>query len=182
LYLHRPDIFDKIDGWTSHAYPNPGFSAKANEKGINKIDSYRHDLNLIRQFSTKKLPVFITETGWSNQYLSDYQVSLYYQYALKNIWSDPNIVVITPFLLNAQDGPFTVFSFTDKEGRLKEFAKTFSSYAVNGVPVLPSVSDQDQNLSTSSSTLIPETTDRYEGDTLLNLRQLLIKVAEYFGF
>ena len=183
MYLHRTDIFDKIDGWTSHAYPNPGFSAKANEKGINKIDSYRHDLSLIHQFTTKKLPVFITEAGWSNQYLSDYQVSLYYQYALKNVWSDPYIVAITPFLFSAQDGPFTVFSFIDKEGQFKEFAQTFSQEATKGEPILTNQEKQIKIILSSDSTISANLPAEYrEEESILNLRSLLKKIANYFGF
>ena len=139
MYLHRPEIFDKIDGWNSHAYPNPDFSVRPDLSGGNKIDSYRTDLRLIRQFTTRKLPVFITETGWSDKYLPHLTISYYYKYAFDKVWSDDNIVAVTPFLLNAQDGPFTVFSFTGKDGQLKEYAATFSSYASKGEPVFPEV-------------------------------------------
>lgn len=139
MYLRHPDIFSKIDGWTSHAYPNPEFSARADLSGGNKIDSYRYDLRLIGMFSNKKLPVFITETGWSDKYLSDHQISLYYQYVMTHQWTDSNIVAITPFLLNAQDGPFTVFSFLDKDMKEREFATTFKSFATKGEPRLEEV-------------------------------------------
>jgi len=134
MYLRHPDIFNKIDGWTSHAYPNPDFSSRPDKSGSNKIDSYRTDLRFIRLFSNKKLPVFITEAGWSNKNLSDHQIALYYQYALTHQWSDGNIVAITPFLLNAQEGPFAVFSFKGVDGTFKEFSTTLSSFATKGEP------------------------------------------------
>ena len=139
MLLHRPDLFDHIDGWTSHAYPNPDFSVRPDLSGRNKIDSFKYDLRLIRQFTIKKLPLFITETGWSGKYLSDIQISFYYKHALQKVWSDENVIAITPFLLNAQDGPFSVFSFTGSNGQLKEFAQSFSDFATVGVPVFPLV-------------------------------------------
>ena len=159
MYLHRPDIFEKIDGWTSHAYPNPGFSARPDQSGVNKIDSFKYDLRLIHQFTNKKLPVFITEAGWSSQYLSDIQIGYYYKHALSKIWNDPNIVAITPFLLNAQDGPFTVFSFTKKDGQLKESATIFSSYATTGSPQLSGSTIQitETNIASPESTALPDT-------------------------
>jgi len=154
MYLRHPDIFNKIDGWTSHAYPNPEFSSRPDKSGSNKIDSYRTDLKFIRLFSTKKLPVFITETGWSNKYLSDYQVSLYYLYALTHQWTDENIVAITPFLLNAYDGPFAQFSFKNNEGTNKMFSETLSTYAIKGEPKLATLKE---NLSSTSSSTISAT-------------------------
>lgn len=153
MYLRHTDIFNKIDGWTSHAYPNPEFSARADKSGANKIDSYRSDLKLIRLFSTKKLPVFITETGWSTKNLSEHQIALYYQYVLTHQWADSNIVAITPFLLNAQDGPFEVFSFKNEDGEYKEYAQTLSSYATKGKPKLAtSKNEVERSTSPSAST------------------------------
>jgi hypothetical protein len=152
MYLKHSDIFDKIDGWTSHAYPNPDFSARADKSGANKIDSYRTDLKFIRMFTTKKLPVFITETGWSGKNLSEYQISLYYQYALTHQWTDSDIVAITPFLLNAQDGAFVNFSFKKTDGTFKEFGETLSSFAVQGKPILATISVLPSPTITENST------------------------------
>lgn len=137
MYQEQPDIFDKIDGWTSHAYPNPDFSSRPDLSGANKINSYLFDLRFIAKFTTKKLPVFITETGWSNRYLSDHQISLYYQYAFTKIWSDPQVVAVTPFLLDAQDGPFKQFSFLKRGGELTEFANLLGTFATAGEPLKP---------------------------------------------
>lgn len=166
MYLRHPDIFSKIDGWTSHAFPNPDFSASPYNSGANKIDSYRTDLKFIRLFSTKKLPVFITETGWSKKYLSDHQISLYYQYALTHQWTDTNIVAITPFLLNAQDGPFALFSFKGKDGIFKEFSSTLSSFSTKGEP-LPSKTTQTPEATPSSQTNVPQTNQTGENSLTL---------------
>ena len=136
MYRRQPDIFNKIDGWTSHAYPNPDFSVRPDLSGSNKIDSFKSELRYLKRFTSKKLPVFITETGWSNRYLSDKQVSLYYQYAFSKVWSDPIVVAVNPFLLNAQDGPFKQFSFLGNDYKLKEFAFNISTLATVGHPTL----------------------------------------------
>lgn len=136
MYRRQRDLFNRIDGWTSHAYPNPDFSGRPNLSGSSKIDSFKFDLAVIKNFTQKKLPVFITEAGWSNRNLSDRQISLYYQYAFDHVWSDPGIVTVTPFVLDAQDGPFKQFSFIDGEDHLKEFSKTVSGYAGVGNPPL----------------------------------------------
>lgn len=155
MYRKQPDVFNKLDGWTSHAYANPDFSARPDLSGSNKIDSFKYDLRYLKTFTQKKLPVFITETGWSNKFLSDHQIALYYQYAFSKVWSDPNIVAVTPFLLNAQDGVFKQFSFLDDHQKEKEFAATFSVLAQTGEPALitesPSVTIADSPAATTPS-------------------------------
>ncbi len=136
MYRRQPDVFNKLDGWTSHAYANPDFSARPDLSGSNKIDSFKYDLQYLKRFTQKKLPVFITETGWSNKELSDHQIALYYQYAFSKVWSDHNIVAVTPFLFNAQDGVFKQFSFLDDHQKEKEFAATFSVLAQRGGPAM----------------------------------------------
>lgn len=149
MHQRRPDIFNKIDGWVSHAYPNPDFSARPDLKGENKINSFETDLAYLKKYTSKNLPVFITETGWSNKYLSDHQISLYYQFAFDKVWNHPQIVTVAPFLLNAQDGPFKQFSFLDENHNLKEFAAELSSRSTRGEPKIPIV---------ITSTITPEAT------------------------
>lgn len=180
MYIKHPDIFSKIDGWTSHAYPNPGFSEKPTKSGSNKIDSYRTDLKFLRLFTTKKLPVFITETGWSQQYLSDQQIALYYQYALTHQWTDKNIVAITPFLLSAQDGTFVTFSFQNKDGTFREFSNILSEYSTKGKPSL-SINIQEKMATISSEpSTNPKEIKRESSQTILiklyNSFKSLIKI------
>ncbi len=179
MYLQHPDIFNKIDGWTSHAYPNPGFSARPDLSGSNKIDSFRSDLNYIRFFTTKKLPVFITETGWSDSNLSEHQVALYYQYALTHQWTDANIVAITPFLLNAQDGPFEQFSFKKNDGTWKEFTTTLSSFATIGQPN-PSII-QIKPIATPSAELFPAESPSSQGNALSLLQRFYNSLKSIIG-
>jgi len=179
MYLRHPDIFNKIDGWTSHAFPNPDFTASPYNSGSNKIDSYRTDLKFIRLFSTKKLPVFITETGWSGNYLSEHQIAIYYQYVLTHQWTDANIVAITPFLLNAQDGPFKQFSFKNKDGVFKEFSTTLSSFATKGEPLPPKAAQTPE--ATSSSQINPPQTNPTGENSLTLLKKLYNSLKSLLG-
>lgn len=137
MHSHRSDIFSRLDGWVSHAYPNPDFSARADLKGENKISSFESDLNRLQKYTAKNLPVFITETGWSDKYLSHKQIGLYYRHAFEKVWNHPQVVMVAPFLLSAQDGPFVQFSFLDKEDKPKDFVEEFSKYSTVGNPQLP---------------------------------------------
>ncbi len=115
MYQHNKEIFNKIDGWNSHSYPNPAFGASPAVTGDNKIDSFKTDLEFIKKFTAKKLPIFITETGWSRATLTDQQIASYYEHALVNAWSNPDIVAITPFLLFADTAPFSNFSLLNQD-------------------------------------------------------------------
>lgn len=112
-----PGIFNQIDGISSHSYPNPGFMQPPNILTSKSISSFKYERELIREFRKKDIPVFITETGWNHEYISDLQKMLYYQEAFATVWSDPGIVTVTPFLFNASAGPFTGFSFLDTNGK-----------------------------------------------------------------
>jgi len=61
-----PGIFEKLDGWVSHSYPNHGFLGKPWEAGKTSVKGYEWELSVLKNnFKVKKeLPVFITETGW----------------------------------------------------------------------------------------------------------------------
>lgn len=115
-----PGIFDRLDGWVSHSYPNPGFSGLPSDIGRGSIKTYSWELGLLSQLGLKKvLPVFITETGWRHseglqidpRLPSSEKVSNYYNEAFNGAWIDTSIVAITPFLLTYQETPFDHFSF-----------------------------------------------------------------------
>ena len=105
-----PGIFAEVDGLASHSYPNPGFTASPSTDSMG-IYSFYYQNELIYQLTGKKLPVFITETGWTSDKVSDQTQSDYYTDAFANYWNDPNVVAVTPFLLRADSGPFTQFTF-----------------------------------------------------------------------
>ena len=88
--------------------------------------------------SSKQLPVFITETGWSSNSVSQDTQAQYYNQTFNTIWNDPNIVAITPFLLDAGAGPFEQFSFIDANGnKTKEYQYFYNMHKVKGVPSFP---------------------------------------------
>lgn len=108
-----PDIFTFLDGWSSHSYPNPGFSGSKTGIGRRSIRGYEWELNLVK----KDLPIFITETGWTRKGNSEQVTGDRMKYAFEHVWSkDKNIIAVTPFLLNYQDEPFYEFSWKNKDG------------------------------------------------------------------
>ena len=92
-----PGIFNQIDGMSSHSYPNPGFSQAPDITSAMGVGSFMQERNLIRSMSNKTLPVFITETGWSSQTVTEDEIVSYYDQTFKTIWNDPGIVAVTRF-------------------------------------------------------------------------------------
>jgi hypothetical protein len=125
----NPSTFEHIDGWNSHSYPNPNFSASATKSGRGSIRTYEWELDLLKNMGLdKKLPIFITETGWihskngRNGNLSPSTISERFITAFENVWLTNNrIIAITPFILNYQESPFDIFSWKDNEGKYYEF-------------------------------------------------------------
>lgn len=115
--MHEEDefIFTLYDGLNSHSYPNPGFSGKATDAGKESIRGYKWELDHLASFGLDPdIPVFITETGWVKE-AGDIEQN--YKYAYENVWNDPQIVAVTPFVLNYLDKPFDDFSWKDPETR-----------------------------------------------------------------
>jgi hypothetical protein len=112
-----PGIFNQIDGFGSHAYPNPGFRQPPSVRTRMSVTSFQFEREHIRRFTSKSLPWFITETGWEATVLPQAVIAEYMRYTFENIWNDPDVVAVTPFLLRAHDGPFIGFSLIDKENR-----------------------------------------------------------------
>jgi len=133
-----PGIFSQIDGISSHSYPNPGFSQPPSVNSEKSIASFRYEKQLLETMTNKKLPVFITETGWQeNANLNDALLAQYYRLSFDSVWSDNNIVTVTPFLLRAGAGAFTQFSLLDTQGSPTERYKTIKDYPkVKGTPIV----------------------------------------------
>jgi len=110
-----PGIFNQIDGIVSHSYPNPGFSSSPVENTRESIQSFLYESSLIDSISAKKLPIFITETGWSRDSLNDSTIAAYYETAFKTIWNNDRVVAVTPFLLFAASEPFLKFSLLNTD-------------------------------------------------------------------
>ena len=118
-----PGIFSQIDGLGSHSYPNPAFSIAPWIITDKSISSFKFEKNLAFELSGKNLPVFITETGWSRERVSEGQIAAYFSSAFESVWSDENVIAVTPFLLHAGAGPFLQFSILGKSGDYNEISK-----------------------------------------------------------
>lgn len=125
MYEYNPNIFNMIDGFASHAYPNPGFSQSPRIDSLTAITSFKYERDMIYGLSGRMLPVFITETGWSKNKISSKTSASFYKEAFGNVWSDDGIVAVTPFLFSAQAEPFSQFSFLDKNNNPNDEYKSF---------------------------------------------------------
>lgn len=126
-----PGIFNRLDGWVSHSYPNPGFVGSPNGVGRGTVRTWYWELQTLRSLGLNKyLPVFITETGWKHAEGKKYDSSLptadevaqYYKQAFLNAWNSNQIVAITPFIFSYQDVPFDHFSFKKLDGTVEKNA------------------------------------------------------------
>jgi hypothetical protein len=142
-YLRRmnqavPGIFNQLDGISSHSYPNPGFEQPPDTKSTMGTGSFAHERALIKTMSSKNLPVFITETGWSADEINDEQRAKYYDEAFRTVWNDPGIVAVMPFLLQAGAGPFKKFTFINADGsKTKQYETLKNMPKIKGVPSFP---------------------------------------------
>lgn len=123
-----PGVFKQIDGIGSHSYPNPAFSKPPSKQDSQSVATYLYEKELIESLGGKSnLPVYITETGWSRDFVSDSLASKYYKEALSGIWNNEDIKAITPFLLKAFSKPFSSFSLINPDG-----SKTMQYKAIEG--------------------------------------------------
>ncbi len=136
-----PDIFNKIDGLGSHSYPNPGFSMPPS-KLREGIYSFYYQQSLAESFSQKVLPVFITETGWSSDTVSQSTQSQYYIQSFMNYWDDKSVVAVTPFIFNASSGPFTQFAFENGDNKNQIYYALFNLKKDKGDPEINPQSTQ----------------------------------------
>lgn len=129
-YMYQMDqavdgIFEKLDGWASHPYPQPNFSGSPDATGRWSIKAYENELDYLKnELGVKKdLPVFITETGWAHaegkEYNSSYPsvdtLSDYYVRAYKDVWlKDDRVRAVTPFTIK-YDAPFDHFSWVNED-------------------------------------------------------------------
>lgn len=138
------DVFEKIDGLASHSYPNPDFSQSPRGRGV---QSFRMEQSLAKTLGAKNLPTFITETGWSNEKLSETVIASYYKDAFENAWSDQNIIAVTPFLLRAGAEPFSKFSLISQNGEeTPQHEKLAQMPKVRGDPKLAEITVREEKL------------------------------------
>ncbi len=112
-----PDIFDKLDGWASHSYPQPNFSGSPYTLGRLGIQAYESELAFLANSLgvIKKLPVFITETGWAHAEGESYNPSYLPIQAYSDIWlKDDRVMAVIPFTIWYQP-PFDHFSWLNRD-------------------------------------------------------------------
>lgn len=141
-----PGIFNRVDGFSSHAYGNPGFSTAPSVFSRVNIANYRYEENFLSSLGASRPKIFITEAGWAG-FAQDY-----YSQAFTEFWTDDNIVAITPFLLQASAGPFSDFSFLDQNGNFKSFVKDVQQLPkIAGQPKVNSESRNEKEESRNES-------------------------------
>lgn len=122
------DVWTYFDGWASHSYPNPGFSASPNKTGWTSIVSYRQELAAAKIVGK---PVFITETGWDQNKVPPQTLSNNWRIAF-DIWNkDPKVVAVTPFVFHG-GSQFQEFSLM-----LDGNVPSVSGQAILDLPKLP---------------------------------------------
>lgn len=130
LYMRKmderiPGIFEKLDGWASHPYPQPNFTGSPDTQGRWGIRAYEEELKFLKEvLGVKKfLPVFITETGWAHaeganyngQYLPVKQVAENFKTAFEDYWlKDDRVRAVTPFTVRYEP-PFDHFSWVNRD-------------------------------------------------------------------
>ncbi len=119
MLVYQPNLFEKIDHWNSHSYPNPAFSAPPSATGKNSLRGFEHELDWLENKTSRKLSVFITETGWEENSRTRNKLDTYYAYASDKVWSDSRIIAVTPFILKGDPGPFSKFTLLDRDGQPK---------------------------------------------------------------
>ncbi len=127
-----PGIFNKIDGFSTHSYGNPGFSSYPSIYSSVSVANYHFEENFLATLKVKNPKIFITEAGWKSDVIGDFATTKYFTLAFQNIWTDDNIVAITPFVLNAPAGPFSAFSLMSPNGKFKEQAEAIKNLPKTG--------------------------------------------------
>jgi len=116
-----PGIFNKLDAWASHSYPQPHFSGEVLKTGRWSIRAYEDELEFLKRELgvNKDLPVFITETGWAHaegykydkSFLPSVKVAENFKIAYENVWLlDNRVRAVMPFTIK-YNPPFDHFSW-----------------------------------------------------------------------
>ncbi len=116
-------LFQHVDGWASHSYPNPGFSGSVWDSGKKSVRGYEYELELLRQLGIEKdLPVFITETGWQQKTLNENTIGENMKIAYETVWGqDARVQAVTPFVFKYLSEPFIGFSWEKENGFTKQY-------------------------------------------------------------
>lgn len=144
MNAHIPGIFNKLDGWASHSYPQTHFSGDPLARGRWSIRAYEEELELLKSLGVEKeLPVFITETGWAHaegknydsSYLSVQQIADNFRIAYEEVWlKDSKVRAVMPFTVRFEP-PYDHFSWVDHRNvPYAHFQEVKSMKKVSGEP------------------------------------------------
>jgi hypothetical protein len=115
MYRAEPELFRHLDGWTSHAYPNPDFTATVHGTGKASIRGFETEQAYLQRLTGVTFAMYITETGWRQTYATTKKLGSYYDFAVKHIWQQPMVKAVTVFLFKGHNGPFASFSLLNSE-------------------------------------------------------------------
>ncbi len=136
MNLAVPGIFSRLDGISSHSYPNPGFSEPPDKIHEKSIGSFIFESRLIESLTQKSLPIFITETNWDQGVYTNSEIGEFFKYAFENVWNDKRIIAITPFLLLSNGDQFKNFSLI-KDGQKNDIYLSIQNLSkIKGEPTL----------------------------------------------
>lgn len=169
----RAGIFENIDAWASHSYPNPGFSGSPWDEGRRSVLGYQWELNVLKSLGVKRdLPVFITETGWVDSRLSRATVAQYYREAFQSVWlSDERVVAVTPFVFDYQTEPFLGFSWKQK-GRDEFYPQYYAVQDMQKTKGAPEIIEKGTVTHTLPKEFVAESSYRFDIE-LQNLGQAI---------
>lgn len=131
MLSYNSEVFNKIDGFASHSYPNPGFSQLPNNTKRMGVATYKFEYDFINSHTNEKKLAFITETGWDNTVRDENTIGEFYAITYRDIWGADRdkVVAITPFLLRAEGGgPFDKFTFYT-QGQPKPYTRVIEALA-----------------------------------------------------
>ena len=146
MILADNNVFNYVDGWNSHSYPNPDFAGSPTQSGKGTVRTFDWELNYLKMMGIDKdLPVFITETGWAHNMngqmpylLVTAKVAEHFKDAFANAWNDSRVVAVTPFVLSHPNPPFNIFSWKDKSGEFYSFYYDLINVSkLKGEPEMP---------------------------------------------
>lgn len=178
MLAQQPELFHKLDAFSSHSYPNPGFVAPPLSNKREGITTYQFEYELVNKNANKKIPAFITETGWDSKKLGESLVAQYYKTAYETIWNKDKdkIVAITPFLLNSQGGTFDIFSFVQAGKQTQYYATTKDLGKVKGEPLLQAV----KGLATGKITEFKKLVVKPEEMPMYDTKEFFIEYVKFF--
>lgn len=125
MYKYKPQIFDCLDGWASHSYPNPGFVSSPSKTGRVSVAGYQWELMTLKNMGVNKdYCVYITETGWPHRegfaedrsFHSAEVVAGYFREYILALQQDRRVCAVTPFIMNDQGELFDHFSWRMPSG------------------------------------------------------------------